>query len=517
MRKSIWLEKSNDNENNLERDKKEKIKQEEENIKEIKDEVDICIIGAGITGITCGYELSKLGYTVSIIEKNEIGSGTTGRTTGKITSQHDSFYNYLEESLGIDTAKKYLEANEKAINKIEDRIKNENIECDFERLNSYIYTTKKEEINLMEKEFKTLKKLKYECEYITKLDLPFKIEGGICFKNQAQFHSIKYINGLAKYIEEKGNKIYTHTIAKEIKKSNEKYIVETDKFSIPASYIIIASHYPFLKVKGLYSAKMYQSMSYLIAIETKKQLPSGMYISVSNPNITIRRAKYNEKDVLLIGGGDNKTGKEVTYEETYGRLEKFAREYYPDAKILAKWNAQDCITLDKLPYIGQASNLLPNVYVATGFKKWGMTLSSVAVDIIVDDIRGRKNEYKDIFLSSRMQPIKNHEEMKNMLVDSSKALVINKLKEKDIVEKKVKKETGGIIEINGRKIGIYKDEKGEIYAVNPKCTHLGCLLVWNQVEKTWDCPCHGSRFDYKGKNIVEPAYDDLDIIDISKL
>ena len=517
MRKSVWLEKSNNNENNLEKNKKEIIKQEEENTKEIKKEVDICIIGAGITGITCGYELSKLGYTVSIIEKNEIGSGITGRTTGKITSQHDSFYNYLEESFDIDTAKKYLEANENAINKIEDRIKNENIECDFERLNSYIYTTKKEEINLIEKEFKTLKKLKYECEYITNLDLPFKIAGGICFKNQAQFHPIKYINGLAKYLKENGNKIYTHTIAKEIKKSDDKYIVKTDKFSISASYIIIASHYPFLKIKGLYSAKMYQSMSYLIAIETKKQLPNGMYISVSNPKITIRRAKYNEKNVLLIGGGGNKTGKEVTYEETYGRLEKFAREYYPDAKILAKWNAQDCVTLDKLPYIGQASKLLPKVYVATGFKKWGMTLSSVAVDIIVDDIRGRENEYKDIFLSSRMQPIKNHEEMKNMLVDSSKALVINKLKEKDIVEKRVKKETGGIIEIDGRKIGIYKDEKGEIYAVNPKCTHLGCLLVWNQVEKTWDCPCHGSRFDYKGKNIIEPAYDDLDIIDISKL
>ena len=179
MRKSIWLEKSNNNENNLEKNKKEIIKQEEENTKEIKEEVDICIIGAGITGITCGYELSKLGYTVSIIEKNEIGSGTTGRTTGKITSQHDSFYNYLEESFSIDTAKKYLEANEKAINKIES---------------------------------KTLEKLKYKCEYIKDLDLPFKIAGGICFKNQAQFHPIKYINGLAKYVKEKGNKIYTHTI-----------------------------------------------------------------------------------------------------------------------------------------------------------------------------------------------------------------------------------------------------------------------------------------------------------------
>ena len=174
MRESIWLEKSNNNENNLEKNKKETIKQEEENIKEIKKEVDVCIIGAGITGITCGYELSKLGYTVSIIEKNEIGSGTTGRTTGKITSQHDSFYNYLEESFSIDTAKKYLEANEKAINKIENIIKNENIECDFERLNSYIYTTKKEEINLLEKEFKTLEKLKYKCEYVTDLIYPLK-------------------------------------------------------------------------------------------------------------------------------------------------------------------------------------------------------------------------------------------------------------------------------------------------------------------------------------------------------
>ena len=212
MRKSIWQDKINDNRNNLENNQKEKIKQEYENTKETKKDVDVCIIGAGITGVTCGYELSKLGYTVSIIEKNEIGSGTTGRTTGKITSQHDSFYNYLEESFSIDTAKKYLEANEKAINKIENRIKNENIECDFERLNSYIYTTKKEEINLLEKEFKTLEKLKYKCEYIKDLDLPFKIAGGICFKNQAQFHPIKYINGLAKYVKEKGNKIYTHTI-----------------------------------------------------------------------------------------------------------------------------------------------------------------------------------------------------------------------------------------------------------------------------------------------------------------
>lgn len=319
----------------------------------------ICIIGAGITGITCAYELSELGYSVNIVEKNGVCSGTTGNTTGKITSQHNAFYNYL-----------------------------------------------------------------------------------------------------------------------------------------------------------IYSAKMYQSMSYLIAIETKKELPKGMYISVSNPNISIRKAKYEEKEILLIGGGDHKTGKSVTYEQAYGRLEEFAKKYYPDEKVLKKWNAEDCISLDKLPYIGQVSSFLPNVYVATGYKKWGMTLSNVATDIIVDIIRGSKNPYADIFSSLRLQPIKNHEEMKNMIIDSSKGLIIDKLKQADILESELPNDCGKIIEIENQKVGVYKDKNGKLFAINPICTHLGCLLIWNQIDRTWDCPCHGSRFRYDGKNIYDPAFNDLEVVEI---
>lgn len=505
MNKSIW--KANE---------KEKYPEKINNDNNFKEKVDICIIGAGITGITCAYELSELGYSINIIEKNEVCSGTTGNTTGKITSQHNAFYNYLINSFDENMAKKYLEANERAIRKIEERIQKENIDCDFEKLTSYIYTDKNEEIEILEKEYKALNKLGFKSEYVRELDLPFKIEGAIGFKNQAQFNVVKYIKGLLKKIEENNVKIYTHTKATDIEKNGKEYIVKTEKGNIDASIVIIASHYPFLKLQGLYSAKMYQSMSYLIAIETKKELPKGMYISISNPNISIRTAKYEEKEILLVGGGDHKTGKPTTYEESYGRLEEFAKKYYPDAKILKKWNAEDCVSLDKLPYIGQASTFLPNVYVATGYKKWGMTLSNVATDIIVDSIKGKENHYADIFSSLRMKPVKNHEEMKNMIIDSSKGLFINKIKEAEILENELPNDCGKIIEIENHKVGIYKNENGKVFAVNPICTHLGCLLTWNQIDKTWDCPCHGSRFRYDGKNICDPAYEDLEILEIEE-
>lgn len=490
----------------------------DKNLNEIKNnkKVDICIIGAGITGITCAYELSNLGYSIKVVEKSQICSGTTGNTTGKITSQHDAFYDYLINSFDIDTAKKYLEANEQAIEQIEERIKKEKIDCDFKRLNSYIYTTKKEEIPILEKEYDALEKMDFKCEYLKKLDLPFNIEGAICFNNQAQFNPVKYIKGLVNKLLENNVEIYENTKATNIEKNEDDYIVTTEKGKIQAKYVIIASHYPFLKFKGLYSAKMYQSMSYLIAVETKKELPNGMYISISNPNISIRTAEYEGKQILLIGGGDHKTAKATTYEESYGRLEKFAKKYYPDAKILKKWDAEDCISLDKLPYIGQASTFLPNVYVATGYKKWGMTFSNVATNIIVDSIRGIENPYSDIFSSLRLQPVKNYEEVKNMLVDSSKGLLIDKIKEADILNYDLKCDTGKIIEFDGQNIGVYKSAEGQIYAIKPICTHLGCLLNWNQIDKTWDCPCHGSRFDYLGKNISDPAFEDLERIEIDR-
>ncbi len=255
---------------------------------------------------------------------------------------------------------------------------------------------------------------------------------------------------------------------------------------------------------------MYQSTSYLIAVDTKKTLFSGMYINCGNPTFSYRTANYPGKKLLLIGGADHKTGQPSCFRDTYGTLEEEAKKFYPNCEILYHWNTRDCISLDKLPYIGPYSPFMPNVFVGTGFKKWGMTLSNVAANIVVDQICDNANKFSYLFKPSRLKPFKNRDEMKNILVQSTNSLVFDKFKSANMIFDDIQNDSGSIIEIQKEKIGIYKSPEGKIYAVKPVCTHLGCLLSWNDIDKTWDCPCHGSRFDFQGKNLYDPAFKDLE-------
>ena len=310
-------------------------------------------------------------------------------------------------------------------------------------------------------------------------------------------------------------KIFTHTTICDVKNNGSFYTSYSDNnYKIESKFVIMASHYPFINIPGFYFSKMYQSTSYLIAIETNKTLFKGMYLSASDPIFSFRTAKFKNKNLLLIGGADHKTGDSHNYSTTYGVLENIAKKYYPDCKILYHWNTRDCITLDKIPYIGLFSSNLPNFYIGTGFNKWGMTSSNVASNIIVDMINGKKNPYSFAFDSTRVNPIKNSDEFKNIIVQSSKSLIIDKLKKSNLQLDNISTNSGGIIEINGQKVGIYKSLDNKFFAVNPICTHLGCLLSWNDIDKTWDCPCHGSRFDYKGKSLYDPSFKDLEVFEI---
>ena len=475
------------------------------------EETEICVIGGGLFGLTTAYYLTKCGKKVIVLEKGEIGSKVSGNTTGKITSQHDLFYAHLIDDYGEDYAKKYLEANEKAIQNIKQIIKEEQIDCDFSMQKSYVYTTKEDEVLEIQKEVEAVNKLGKNAKFVDKIDLPIKIKGAIEFEGQAQFHPRKYMLGLANSIE-KQNKIYQYTTVTDVEKNGEKYKVYTDKGSVEAKYIVMASHFPIINMPGFYFVKMYQSTSYLIAVEVKSQLPQGMYINVKEPMYSFRTANYNGKEILLIGGVGNKTGEPIEDNSHYKKLEKKAREMYPDCKILYRWNTRDCISLDKIPYIGEFSNLMKNVYVGTGFKKWGMTSTNVAANIVTDKIMGNKNKYEEIFTATRMKPIKNRWEVENMLKQTVNSIALNKFKIEPYNIEQIKNDNAAIIEINGDNIGVYKDVHGEIYAVKPNCSHLGCLLSWNNLDKTWDCPCHGSRFDYMGRNIYEPAIKNLEKI-----
>lgn len=480
-----------------------------------KDEhAEVCIIGAGIFGISMAYYLSQNGFDVILIERDKIASKVTGHTTAKITSQHGLIYHYLLNQYGIDFAKKYFNANQRAVEEIEKIIKGNNIECDFEKQNSYVYTTNEAEIEKIEEEIEALNNINPDAKLINKSQLPFSIIRGIEFENQAQFNPIKYIKGLVNKIEKNKVKIFENTTCFDIKQENNEYICYTQNNTIKSKIVVIATHYPFLNIPGMYFAKMYQSSSYVIGVDTKTELFSGMYINIQSPIYSFRTAIDNKNRILLLGGLDHKTGENITYQDSYAKLEQKAKQWYPNSEVKYYWSTRDCITLDKIPYIGEFSNVLPNIYVGTGFNKWGMTSSNVAARIITDKIMKKENEYEDVFKSTRVNPIVNKDEVKNMVVQTAKSLVVDKLKKEENSIENIKKESGGIIEKNGEKIGVYKDIEGNIYAVKPICTHLECLLNWNAADKTWDCPCHASRFDYKGKNIYNPALKDLEKIEI---
>ncbi|MBR3324857.1 MAG: FAD-dependent oxidoreductase [Clostridia bacterium] len=497
--------------------------------------VDVCIIGAGICGLTTAYYLAKNGTKVIVVDKEKIGAKVSGNTTAKITLQHNLIYNYLIEEFDEDFALGYYESNREAISNIKSIIDEEKIDCDFEYVPNYVYTTQIEDFDKIQKEVEAINRLEHKrsthdvAEFVKETELPFKIAAGIKLENQAQFHPRKYMFGLVKAIEKYGGLIFTNSLVTDVKREADVYVTyvgenenldddmnyskksEEQEYRINSKHVVLASHYPFINFPGMYFSKMYQVTSYAIALETENNLIEGMYISSNEPTLSFRTAQYGDKQLLIMAGGNHKTGFSPNSEDFYGYkfLEKKAKELFPNSKILYKWNTRDCITLDKIPYIGEFSYFKINMWVATGFNKWGMTTSNVAANIISDGILEKENKYAKIYDSTRMKPIKNKEEIMNMAEQTVKSFIANRIKipKEDLFA--IKNDNGGIIRIDGNSVGIYKDSKGEIYTVNPTCTHLGCLLTWNNVDKTWDCPCHGSRFDYTGKNIYEPAIKNL--------
>ena len=376
-----------------------------------------------------------------------------------------------------------------------------------------------------------------DAEFVEEIELPLSILGAIKFKDQAQFNPCKYAEGLVNSMQNNNTevsknkkddiefvekpkkqgsvKIFENTKAVDIKKENDEYEVITESGrKVKAKYVVIATHYPIINFPGYYFLKMYQSMSYVIAVEVPNELFKGMYINSELPTMSFRMTKDGDKYLLIVAGLDHKTGEKDDMSDKYNNLLGIAKQIYPDSKIKYKWCTEDCISLDKIPYIGEFSSLMPNVYVGTGYKKWGMTTSNIAANIIVDKILGKVNADEEVFTATRLKPIKNYQEMGNMIKEVVKSLVIEKFKIPEATLKEIKEGDARVVEVDGKKIGIFKEAEGKLYAVKPVCTHLGCELTWNNLEKTWDCPCHGSRFDYTGKSIYAPSIYELEKVEI---
>ena len=474
---------------------------------------DICIIGGGITGITTAYYLTKKGFSVSILEQGLFGNNTTGNTTGKITSQHNLFYDYLYKSFGLEFAKDYFNANKHALSNIKEIIDFNNINCDFEIKDSYVFTQDESNIQKFKDEFKALKHINPHAALEKNIDLPLPIKTAIKFPNQAQFNSIKYINGLLKVLEERNVNLYENSKALNIEKNNDSYSIITQNGIVTSKYVVSACSFPFINFPGFHFIKMYQSTAYAIAVETNMPIIDNMYINFETPTISYRTALYKGKKVSIIAGFDHKTGIIENSQDAYLFLEQVAKNIYPDCNVISKWATEDCVSVDKLPYIGEFSTFTPHIYLATGFKKWGMTTSNITANIICDDICGIQNKYAYLFNSKRFHPIKNFGETKNNIKEATEGLVFKKFVIKDFDIDKIPINSSKVFKHDGSIIGIYKDDENNIHAVKPVCSHLGCLLSWNNTLKTWDCPCHGSRYDIDGNCVYGPSNNSLKKLD----
>ncbi|HHQ4317663.1 TPA: FAD-dependent oxidoreductase [Clostridium perfringens] len=458
--------------------------------KDIK--TDVLVIGAGIAGILTAYMLKQKGRDVVLIDAAEIASGNTKNTTAKITSQHDLIYSKLITEFGEEKARQYAKANELAIKKYKEIIEDRRIECDFEEKPAYVYSLN--EVEVLKEEAEAAKKLGIDAEFVQEANLPFKINGALKFNNQAQFNPLKFLKDISNELV-----IYENTRALEIKEN----LVVTSGGNITAKNIVVATHYPIMNAPGYYFMKMHQERSYVLALENKSEI-DGMYIDLNKEGYSFRT--YN--NLLLLGGISHRTG-ENEEGGSYDELRKVAKRLYPKANEKYHWSAQDCMTIDGIPYIGRYSSETPSIYVATGFNKWGMTSSMVSAMIISDMILEKENDFSEIFSPRRFDLSLSINNIANDLIETAKNFIAQKVYIPSSEIEHIKNGHGGIIEYNGEKVGVYKNKEGKEFFVSTKCTHLGCQLSWNADELTWDCPCHGSRFDYKGRLIGSPATKDL--------
>lgn len=466
--------------------------------------VDVAIVGGGIVGITAGYLLSKQGVKTAVLEASKILQGATAFTTAKITSQHGLNYDKLINSIGVERAKEYAEANESSIGFIENTINELNIDCDFQRTEACVYTNDNKYVKDIEKELQAASMLGIQAKVINELPIDIPIKSALIFEDQAQFHPRKYLLPLAEKIIKAGNQIYENTEVFEVRPGKSTELVVTNGKKVTAQKVIICSHFPCYDGMGLYLARLRPERSYAVAVNIKEKFPNLMLINAENPTRSLRAQNDGEKQLILVGGDNHKVAHGNNFEEHYEALEKFARNIFTVEDIPYRWSLQDYVTVDNVPYIGKIMSSKENIYVATGFKKWGMTNGTAAARILVDEIFGIDNPWKEVFDPTRKFTAQAYAKLFTENFDVAKELIIGKIKSgEDGID--IKRDEAKIVELEGHKYGAYRDEEGKLHIVNTTCTHVGCELKWNDAEKSWDCPCHGSRFTYDGEILEGPA------------
>jgi glycine/D-amino acid oxidase-like deaminating enzyme/nitrite reductase/ring-hydroxylating ferredoxin subunit len=473
--------------------------------------VDVAVIGAGITGLTSATLLKRAGKTVALVDMKRIVRGATGYTTAKVTAGHGLIYSYLTSALGGETASTYAQANQAAVERVARFVDEDRIDCDFERKVNYVYAETRGEVSALEQEVDAARRCGLDVSLVQEPPLPFEVAAAIRLDRQAQFHPRKYLLALAETSPGDGSYVFELTRALAVEEG-DPCVVKTDRGELRAGDVIVATHLPFLD-RGFFFARTFPHRSYAVAAPiAAADAPDGMFINSGTPTRSVRTIRDGERLLLQVGGQGHKTGEAQDTPERYRQLERFLRENWPRAgEAEYRWSTQDYMSFDRLPYIGRLHPRSRHVSIATGFNKWGMSNGTVAAMILTDHILEERNDWSEVFSSTRLNVRASTPKLVKEWASLGFHFVADRLTPaRDRSPEDLGNEEGAILRVNGRMRAVYRDEAGELHMLSPVCRHLRCIVAWNPAERTWDCPCHGSRYTGDGRVIQGPAIDHLE-------
>ena len=472
--------------------------------------VDVAVVGAGITGVTAAILLKRAGKTVALLDWNRIARGATGYTTAKVTSGHGVAYGRLTDTFGEQGARVYAESNQSAIERIAELAQTGGIECDFERKANYVVAEKEEERTKLEQEAEVMQKLGLPASFVAETPLPYEVAGAVKLENQAQFHPRKYLLGLAETIPGDGSHVFENTRVTHVTQG-DPCTVETERGNVRAADVVLATHLPFID-RGLFFAKAHPHRSYAVAAAIDPdQAPDGMFINAGLPTRSVRTIRDGERLLIQAGGQGHKPGRAGDEPQRYDILEGFLREHWPEAgPVEYRWSTQDYMSVDRVAFVGRLNRRSKHVFVATGYSKWGMTGGTVAAELITDAILGRENAWAGLYDSKRLDPRASAAKfVKENAAIGWRFFAQRLARGEKRSPEELNPGEGAILRVGGLKRAVYRDEQGIVHLLSPVCRHLWCYVEWNDAERSWDCPCHGSRYRGDGRVIQGPSVQDL--------